>query len=143
MAINPGDDRDELPLPVDLQAEADRLADGRLRLVDSEHTELRGEAAVLVDGRDFTVKPSTPTTGTFVGVLTDSEGTVKDLDKKLNDSSYTLPALFNWLNASRTILEAGDFWLLLLGGVLILVFKAAAPLMMAVDMNSTSSGRNP
>jgi hypothetical protein len=48
-------------------------------------------------------------------VLYDSEGTIKDLDKKLNDSSYTLPTLFNWLNASRTILEAGDFWLLLSG----------------------------
>jgi hypothetical protein len=57
------------------------------------------------------------------------------LDQKLNDSSYTLPALFNLLNASRTILEAGDFWLLLLGGVLILVFKAAAPLMMAVAID--------
>lgn len=94
-----------------------------------------GTFTVKVDGRDFTVKPATPTTGTFVGVLYDSEGTVKDLDKKLNDSSYTLPTLFNWLNASRTILEAGDFWLLLLGGVLVLVFKAAAPLMMAVAID--------
>jgi len=90
---------------------------------------------VKVDNRDFTVRPSDPTTGTFVGVLYDSEGTIKDLDKKLNDSSYTLPALFNWLNAARTILEAGDFWLLLLGGVLILVFKVAAPLMMAVAID--------
>ena len=94
-----------------------------------------GTFTVKVDGRDFTVKPTTPTTGTFVGVLYDSEGTIKDLDKKLNDSSYTLPTLFNWLNASRTILEAGDFWLLLLGGVLVLVFKAAAPLMMAVAID--------
>jgi len=94
-----------------------------------------GTFTVKVDGRDFTVKPSTPSMGTFVGVLYDSQGTVKDLDQKLNDSSYTLPTLFNWLNASRTILEAGDFWLLLLGGVLVLVFKAAAPLMMAVAID--------
>jgi uncharacterized membrane protein len=94
-----------------------------------------GTFTVKVDGRDFTVKPSTPSTGTFVGVLYDSEGTVKDLDKKLNDSSYTLPTLFNWLNAARTILEAGDFWLILLGGVLVLIFKAAAPLMMAVAID--------
>ena len=94
-----------------------------------------GTFTVKVDGRDFTVRPNTATTGTFVGVLYDNEGTIKDLDKKLNDSSYTLPTLFNWLNASRTILEAGDFWLLLLGGVLVLVFKAAAPLMMAVAID--------
>jgi hypothetical protein len=94
-----------------------------------------GTFTVRVDGRDFTVRPNTATTGTFVGVLYDNEGTIKDLDKKLNDSSYTLPTLFNWLNASRTILEAGDFWLLLLGGVLVLVFKAAAPLMMAVAID--------
>jgi uncharacterized membrane protein len=94
-----------------------------------------GTFTVKVDGRDFTVKPTTPTAGTFVGVLYDSEGTIKDLDKKLNDSSYTLPTLFNWLNAARTILEAGDFWLLLLGGVLVLVFKAAAPLMMALAID--------
>src|SRR5437667_2452164 len=94
-----------------------------------------GTFTVQVDGRDFTVKPSTPTAGTFVGVLYDSEGTVKDLDRKLGDSSFTLPALFNWLNIARTILEAGDFWLLILGSVLLLVFKAAAPLMMTVAID--------
>lgn len=94
-----------------------------------------GTFTVKVDGTDFTVKPSTPSMGTFVGVLYDSQGTIKDLDQKLNDSSYTLPTLFNWLNAARTILETGDFWLLLLGGVLVLIFKAAAPLMMAVAID--------
>lgn len=94
-----------------------------------------GTFTVKVDGSDFTVRPSTDTAGTFVGVLYDSEGAIKDLDKKLNDSSYTLPTLFNLLNAARTILEAGDFWLLLLGSVLVLIFKAAAPLMMAVAID--------
>lgn len=94
-----------------------------------------GTFTVKVDGSDFTVRPSTDTAGTFVGVLYDSEGAIKDLDKKLNDSSYTLPTLFNLLNAARTILEAGDFWLLLLGAVLVLIFKAAAPLMMAVAID--------
>jgi hypothetical protein len=94
-----------------------------------------GTFTVKVDGSDFTVRPSTDTAGTFVGVLYDSEGTIKDLDKKLSDSSYTLPTLFNLLNAARTILEAGDFWLLLLGAVLVLIFKAAAPLMMAVAID--------
>jgi hypothetical protein len=94
-----------------------------------------GTFTVQVDGRDFTVQPSSDTAGTFLGVLYDSEGTIKDLDKKLNDSSYTLPTLFNLLNASRTILEAGDFWLLVLGAVLVLIFKAAAPLMMAVAID--------
>lgn len=94
-----------------------------------------GTFTVKVDGRDFTVQPSSDTTGTFLGVLYDSEGTIKDLDKKLNDSSYTLPTLFNLLNAARTILEAGDFWLLVLGAVLVLIFKAAAPLMMAVAID--------
>jgi len=94
-----------------------------------------GTFTVKVDGRDFTVQPNSGTTGTFLGVLYDSEGTIKDLDKKLNDSSYTLPTLFNLLNASRTILEAGDFWLLVLGAILVLIFKAAAPLMMAVAID--------
>jgi len=94
-----------------------------------------GTFTVKVDGTDFTVRPSTDTAGTFVGVLYDSEGTIKDLDKKLSDSSYTLPTLFNLLNAARTILEAGDFWLLLLGAVLVLIFKVAAPLMMAVAID--------
>ena len=94
-----------------------------------------GTFTVKVDGSDFTVRPSTDTAGTFVGVLYDSEGTIKDLDKKLSDSSYTLPTLFSLLNAARTILEAGDFWLLLLGAVLVLIFKVAAPLMMAVAID--------
>ena len=94
-----------------------------------------GTFTVQVDGRDFAIQPSSDTAGTFLGVLYDSEGTIKDLDKKLNDSSYALPTLFNLLNASRTILEAGDFWLLVLGAVLVLIFKAAAPLMMAVAID--------
>jgi len=94
-----------------------------------------GTFTVQVDGRDFTIQPSSDTAGTFLGVLYDSEGTIKDLDKKLNDSSYTLPTLFNLLNASRMILEAGDFWLLVLGTVLVLIFKVAAPLMMAVAID--------
>jgi hypothetical protein len=94
-----------------------------------------GTFTVKIDGSDFTVRPSTDTAGTFVGVLYDSEGTIKDLDKKLSDSSYTLPTLFNLLNAARTILEAGDFWLLLLGAVLVLIFKVATPLMMAVAID--------
>jgi len=68
-----------------------------------------GTFTVKVDGRDFTVQPSSGTADTFLGVLYDSEGTIKHLDKKLNDSSYTLPTLFNLLNASRTILEAWRF----------------------------------
>jgi hypothetical protein len=94
-----------------------------------------GTFTVKVDGRDFTVQPSSDTAGTFLGVLYDSEGTIKDLDKKLNDSSYTLPTLFTLLNASRTILEAGDFWLLVLGAVLVLIFKVAAPLMIAIAID--------
>ena len=94
-----------------------------------------GTFTVKVDGRDFTVQPNSDSAGTFLGVLYDTEGTIKDLDKKLNDSSYTLPTLFNLLNASRTILEAGDFWLLVLGAVLVLIFKVAAPLMMAVAID--------
>lgn len=94
-----------------------------------------GTFTVQVEGRDFTVQPNSDSAGTFLGVLYDSEGTIKDLDKKLNDSSYTLPTLFNLLNASRTILEAGDFWLLVLGAVLVLIFKVAAPLMMAVAID--------
>ena len=94
-----------------------------------------GTFTVKVDGRDFTVQPNSDSAGTFLGVLYDSEGTIKDLDKKLSDSSYTLPTLFNLLNAARTILEAGDFWLLLLGAVLVLIFKVAAPLMMAVAID--------
>ena len=102
---------------------------------DSYEKLVMGTFTVQVDGRDFTVQPNSDTAGTFLGVLYDSEGTIKDLDKKLNDSSYTLPTLFNLLNASRTILEAGDFWLLVLGAVLVLIFKVAAPLMMAVAID--------
>ena len=36
-----------------------------------------GTFTVKVDGRDFTVRPNTATTGTFVGVLYDNEGRSK------------------------------------------------------------------
>jgi hypothetical protein len=82
----------------------------------------------------FTVKPIDGTGG-FFGVLRDQESTVRDFNNKLNDSTYMLPRLFWWLGVCRGILEAGDFWLMILGTVLLIAFKIFAPFaaVLAID----------
>jgi predicted transporter len=82
----------------------------------------------------FTVKPIDGTGG-FFGVLRDQESTVRDFNNKLNDSTYMLPRLFWWLGVCRGILEAGDFWLMILGAVLLIAFKIFAPFaaVLAID----------
>jgi hypothetical protein len=75
----------------------------------------------------------TPVEGgySFTGVIRDQSSTLRDFNSDLKDSTQTMPKLFAWLGACRTILEFGDFWVAILGGVLLLVFKILAPFMIA------------
>ncbi|MGI8996863.1 MAG: hypothetical protein ACR2GW_09365, partial [Pyrinomonadaceae bacterium] len=52
-----------------------------------------------------------------------------------NDSSWTLPTLFSWLNVSRGIIETGGFWLIGLGGFLLIVAKIVAPFMVVLALD--------
>jgi hypothetical protein len=87
-----------------------------------------------VDSRDFPIKPHTET-GPVLGVADEVRGDVRDLNNKLEDSSFNMVVLFNLLNAARAILEVGDVWLIMLSGILILVGKTVVPLVMALAID--------
>lgn len=94
-----------------------------------------GTFTVPVDGKDFTVKPSAPGMGTILGVLTDVQGSVKDIESRLNDSGWLLTKLYAWFHAARTLLEGADTLLIFIGGGLTLICKIAAPIMVAVGID--------
>ena len=85
-------------------------------------------------GGEYTV-PSMDGTQLFLGVLDDQSATVRDFNNNLKDSTWTLPRLYAWLGACRTIIELSNAWLTILGGVLLMAFKILAPFMMAMAID--------
>lgn len=101
---------------------------------DSYDKFTQGLFTVKVDGRDFNVRPNVDG-NMFLGVVYDSQTSVRDITSKMNDSSWTLPTLFSWLNVSRGIIETGGFWLIGLGGFLLIVAKIVAPFMVVLALD--------
>jgi hypothetical protein len=88
----------------------------------------------------FAVKPVN-STETFMGVLFDQESTVRDLNNKLQNSTFSLPTLYAWLGACRGILEGGELWLMILAGVLLMVSKLFAPIAVALAIDQKLANR--
>ncbi|MEJ7618308.1 MAG: hypothetical protein WKF30_15385, partial [Pyrinomonadaceae bacterium] len=95
----------------------------------------QGHFTVKVKGQDFTVKPTIDGVEAILGVTYDSESTIRDFNTKFSDTSYSLPLMFAWLNAARGIVDFGDFWLIGLSGLLLMVMKVSAPMMVAVAVD--------
>jgi len=89
---------------------------------------------------EFTVKPVDGSEA-FMGMIYDQGATVRDLTAKLDDSSYTMTWLFALMNISRGVMEAGDLWLIVLAGLLMLTFKMVAPLMVILGIDRKISQR--
>jgi hypothetical protein len=100
-----------------------------------------GHLTVKVKGEDeFTVQPIDGTEK-VLGVMYDQGSTIKDIQNKLNDSSYSLPMMFGLMSFARGIMEIGDVWLVVLGGLLVMAFKVLAPLMIAFAVDRKLSQR--
>ncbi len=87
----------------------------------------------------FTVKgvPVETVPGGVLGVLLSVESSVEDPARKLDAISMNMPVVFDSLNFSRGVLTFGDLFLTMLGGFLIIAFRLAAPVMiaLAIDRN--------
>jgi len=100
-----------------------------------------GHFTVKVKGQDeFTVQPI-DSTEKVLGVLYDQGSTIKDIQNKLNDSSYSLPMMFGLMSFARGVMEIGDVWLTVLGGLLVMAFKVLVPLMIAFAVDRKLSQR--
>ena len=100
-----------------------------------------GMFTVKVSGQDVPVKPVQGGTEAVVGVLYDKESSIKDVERKLDISSWNMPMLFSALNIARGIIDFGDFYLMLLGGFLLIAVRLAAPLMIALAIDRSLANK--
>ncbi len=96
-----------------------------------------GHFTVDVQGETLELEgaPSNTSTGGLLGVVYDTEATVKDIDRKLDVTSYNMEMLFSLFNAGRAIVDGGNFWLIILGAILMVVAKLLAPFAVAVAID--------
>ncbi len=102
---------------------------------DSYQKFTEGLFTVRVNGKDVPVKPGPNGTDVVLGVLYDKEANLKDVERKLDVSSWNMPTMFSVLSFSRGIIEFGDFFLIMMGGFLMIAVRLAAPFMIAVAID--------
>lgn len=96
-----------------------------------------GHFTVEVAGETLELEgaPSNTSTGGLLGVVYDTEATVRDVDRKLDVTSYKMETLFSLFNAARVIIDGANFWLIVLGAILMVVAKLLAPFAVAVAID--------
>lgn len=102
---------------------------------DSYQKFTEGLFTVKVNGQDVPVKPGPNGTDVVLGVLYDKEANIKDVERRLDVSSWNMPTMFSVLSFSRGIIEFGDLFLMMLRGFLLIAVRLAAPIMIAVAID--------
>jgi hypothetical protein len=100
---------------------------------------------VKVDGRETAVNPVPLGSESILGILVDTDSTIKNFDQKADVSQWDLDTMMTWLNFERALIEFGDLILVILGAVLALAMKLAMPFMIAciVDKHIASKTTYP
>lgn len=86
---------------------------------------------VKVDGRETAIEPVPIGSESVLGIIVDSESTLKDFDRKADVSQWNISTMLTWLNFERALIEFGDLILVILGAALLLALKLAMPFMLA------------
>ncbi len=100
---------------------------------------------VKVDGRETAIEPVQLNSESILGIIVDSESTLKDFDRKADVSQWNISTMMTWLNFERALIEFGDLILVILGAALLLAMKLAMPFMIAgiVDKHLASKTTYP
>ncbi|MDX6444399.1 MAG: hypothetical protein QOH71_1473 [Blastocatellia bacterium] len=100
---------------------------------------------VKVDGRETAIEPVPIGSESVLGIIVDSESTLKDFDRKADVSQWNISTMLTWLNFERALIEFGDLILVILGAALLLALKLAMPFMLAgiVDKHLASKTTYP
>jgi hypothetical protein len=100
---------------------------------------------VKVDGRETAIEPVQLNSESILGIIVDSESTLKDFDRKADVSQWNISTMMTWLNFERALIEFGDLILVILGAALLLGMKLAMPFMIAgiVDRHLASKTTYP
>jgi len=102
---------------------------------DSYQKFSKGMFTVRVDGKDVPVGPGPNGSELILGVLYDKEANIKDVERKLDVSSWNMPTMFSVLGFSRGVIEFGDLFLIMLGSFLLIAVRLAAPFMIAIAID--------
>ena len=100
---------------------------------------------VKVDGRETAIDAVPLGSDSVLGIIVDSESTIRDFDRKADVSQWNISTMMIWLNFERALIEFGDLILVILGAALTLGLKLAMPFMLAgiVDKNIASKTTYP
>jgi hypothetical protein len=132
-----------LTIPIEGQIEEKRVA------FNDAYYEFVHGTFIVKDEKQVIIDPIylNPGNEGWVGVLTDQESGdgklngIKAMEKATNLTSWSMPKLFFGLNVSRGILQAGEIFLLLLGGFVMVGLRLAAPFMVAVGIDKKLAER--
>ena len=132
-----------LTIPIEGQIE-----DKRVAFNDAYYEFVHG-TFIVKDDKQIIVDPIylNPGNEGWVGVLTDQESadgklnSIKAMEKATDLTSWSMPKLFFGLNVSRGILQAGEIFLLLLSGFVMVGLRLAAPFMVAVGIDKKLAER--
>ncbi len=86
---------------------------------------------VKVDGRETAIEPVAVGSESVLGIIVDSESTIRDFDKKADVSQWNMSTMMTWLNFERALIEFGDLILVILAAAITLGMKLAMPFMLA------------
>ena len=96
---------------------------------------------VKVDGRETAIDPVPPGSDSVLGIIVDTESTIKDFERKAHVSQWDISTMMTWLNFERALIEFGDLILVILGAALILGMKLAMPFMLAGIVDTHIAGK--
>lgn len=104
---------------------------------------------IIKDQQNVFIQPAYLEPGEYgwVGVLTDQESGdgqingLKAIESATDLTSWSMPKLFFGLNAARAILQAGEIFLLLLSGFVMIGLRLAAPFIVAIAVDKKLSER--
>jgi len=132
-----------LTIPIEGQLEEKRVA------FNDAYYEFVHGTFIVRDDKQIIIDPIylNPGNEGWVGVLTDQEAIdgklngIKAMENAADLTSWSMPKLFFGLNVSRGILQAGEIFLLLLGGFVMVGLRLAAPFMVAVGIDKKLAER--
>jgi hypothetical protein len=81
------------------------------------------------------IKPPPGGGDAVLGILYDVTSSPKDVNRKMETLSHDMPTLFSLLSFARGLISFGDFFLMLIGGFLMIAMRLAAPVMIAVAID--------
>ena len=86
---------------------------------------------VQVDGRETAINPVPVGSEAVLGIIVDTDSTIRNFDQKADVSQWSISTMMTWLNFERALIEFGDLILVILGAALTLGLKLAMPFMLA------------